>query len=85
MGGVHNTDDPNRVLSYILEEQHILLETCWGDFKSIRLYNQEDDKVANTITANTLSMRITIYTLHAYIILLNCLAGLLNTRGWEDY
>ena len=77
-------DDLNRILSYVLEEQHNLLELCWEDSESMPLDIHEDDKVTTTIVENSLVMRITRDILRVYIILLNHLAGLLNTQGWED-
>ena len=52
-------DDLNRILSYVLEEQHNLLELCWEDSESMPLDIHEDDKVTTTIVENSLVMRIT--------------------------
>ena len=48
------------------------------------LLNSHVDEEVVTYVANTsLAMRISRYTLHAYISLLNHLVGINNTRGWD--
>ena len=73
----------NSALSYFLEEQHTILETCQGDFESVLINAQVEEEAATTISTNSLAMRIARDSLHSYMSLLNHLAGVNNTRGWE--
>ena len=77
------SEELGAALSYLLEEQHTILETCQGDFESVLLNAGIDEGTASGVVATSLGMRIVRDTLHSYISLLTHLAGINNTRGWE--
>ena len=83
LGAIKTSDELGAALSYLLEEQHTILETCHGDFESILLNAQVDEDTATDIVTNSLGMRIVRDTLHSYVSLLTHLAGISNTRGWS--
>ena len=83
LDNIKNSEDLNAALSYLLEEQHTILETCQGDFESTLINAQVDEDMATNIVSNSVGMRIVRDTLHAYISLLTHLAGVNNTRGWD--
>ena len=78
-----SSDVLNTSLAYLLEEQHNVLETCQGDFEAVLLHAQVDENYATAIVSNSLAIRLCKDTLHAFISLLNHLAGVNNVRGWE--
>ena len=80
---IKNMDGLNAAISYLLEEQHNILETSQGDMESILINAHIDDEDATSIATNSLAMRITRDSLHSYMSLLNHLAGVANIRGWE--
>jgi hypothetical protein len=80
---VKNAEELNTILSYLLEEQHNILETFQGDCESVLLNAHVDDRMATTITVNSLALRIGRDTLYSYIGLLNHLLGVHNTLGWD--
>ena len=83
LGYMKSSEELSAALSYLLEEQHTILETCQGDFESTLINAQVEEEVATNIVTNSLGMRIVRDTLHAYISLLTHLAGVNNTRGWD--
>ena len=66
-----NAEDLNAALSYLLEEQHTILETCQGDLESVLLGANAQEDVAIYVASNSLALRIGGDTLHTYINLLN--------------
>ena len=76
-------DGMNAAISYLLEEQHNILETCQGDMESVLINRHMDEDDATNVVTNSLAMRISRDTLHSYMSLLNHLAGVANVRGWE--
>ena len=83
LGGIKSPSDLNDVLTYLLEEQHAILETCAGNMESVLINASIDSKVATKIVASSLAFRISRDTLHSYFNLLNHLAGVNSTGGWE--
>ena len=82
-GYIKTSENLDAALSYLLEEQHTILETCQGDFESVLINAEMDDDLVTSIVSISLGMRIVRDTLHSYINLLTHLAGINNTRGWE--
>ena len=76
-------EDLNNALNYLHEEHHTILETYQGDFESVLVNAHVDEDTATTIASNSLALRIAQDTLHSYMSLINHLAGVNNTRGWE--
>jgi hypothetical protein len=83
LGYIKTSDELGAALSYLLKEQHTILETCQGDFESILINAQINEAMATEIVVNSLAMRIVRDTLHLYVGLLTHLAGINNTRGWS--
>ena len=83
MGNIRSAEDLNAALSYLLEEQHTIIETCQGDLESVLLEADAPEDVAAHIASNSLALRIGRDTLHSCINLLNYLSGVHITRGWE--
>ena len=81
--GIKSSEKLSSALSYLLEEQHNVLETCHGDLEVVLIHAQVEEDYATNIITNSLAMRIFKDTLHSFISLLNHLAGVNNTRGWE--
>ena len=69
-------------LTYLLEERHTILETCQGDFESVLINAEVEDRTATNVVGNSLGMRIVRDTLDGYISLLTHLAGVNSTLGW---
>ena len=80
---IKSRDGMNAAISYLLEEQHSILETCQGDMESVLINGHMDEDDATNIVTNSLALRISRDTLHSYMSLLNHLAGVANVRGWE--
>ena len=80
---IKSSDGLNSAISYVLEEQHNILETCQGDLESILINAHMEEEDATYVATNSLAMRISRDTLHSYVSLLNHLAGVANIRGWE--
>ena len=53
-----SAEDLKAALSYLLEEQHTILETCQGDLESVLLGAHAPEDVATHIAANSLALRI---------------------------
>ena len=83
LGSVKSATDLNNILSYLLEEQHTILETCAGNMESVLLNAHIGSDLATQMVASSLGFRISRDTLHAYFSLLNHLAGVNSTAGWE--
>ena len=83
MDSTRSTDALDNALAYLLEEQHTILETYQGDLESVLVNAHIEEEHANNMVANSLAFRISRDKLHAYMDLLNYLAGVNNTRGWE--
>lgn len=83
LGSIKSPSDLSNVLTYLLEEQHTILETCAGNMESVLINANIDSKVATKIVASSLAFRISRDTLHSYFNLLNYLAGVNSTGGWE--
>ena len=81
---IKNSQDLNTALSYLMEEQHTIMETCQGDLESVLVScARVDDETATNVVANSLALRIGRDTLHSYMSLLNHLSSISSTRGWE--
>ena len=78
---IKSSDGLNSAISYVLEEQHNILETCQGDLESILINAHMEEEDATYVATNSLAMRISRDTLHSYVSLLNHLAGVANIRG----
>ena len=85
LGSVKSSSDLNKILSYLLEEQHTILETCAGNMESVLINAHIDNNVATQTVASSLGFRISRDTLHSYFNLLNHLAGVNSTSGWDLY
>ena len=83
LGSVKSSNDLNNVLSYLLEEQHTILETCAGNMESVLINARVGSDLATQMVASSLGFRISRDTLHSYFSLLNHLAGVNSTSGWE--
>ena len=83
LDAVKNSHDLNAALSYLLEEQHTILETCQGDLESVLVNGQVEEDAASHVVANSLALRISRDSLHSYMNLLNHLSGINSTRGWD--
>ena len=76
LANMKNAEDLNAALSYLLEEQHTILETCQGDLESVLLGANAPEDVATYVASSSLAYRIGHNTLHSYINLLNHLSGI---------
>ena len=80
---IKNGQDLDAALSYLMEEQHTIMETCSGDLESVLVNSQVDDETAISVVADSLALRIGRDTLHSYMSLLNHLSSICSTRGWD--
>ena len=83
MANIKSGEDLSAAFSYLLEEQHTILETFQGDLESVLLGADAEEDIATHVASNSIAFRIGQDTLHSYLNLLNHLAGVQNTRGWE--
>ena len=83
LGNIKNAEDLNAALTYLLEEQHTILETFQGDLESVLLGANATENIATDVASSSLALRIGRDTLHSFINLMNHLSGVHNTRGWE--
>ena len=79
---INNAEDLTAALTYLLQEQHTILETFQGDLESVLLGANTDESTATSLAINSLAFRVVRDTLHSYINLLSHLAGVQNTREW---
>ena len=73
----------NTSLSYLNEEQHNILDTFQGDLETVLVNAHVDYGHVTHIIVNSRAMRIGRDTLHFYMNLLNHLAAVNNTQGWN--
>ena len=82
LDNIKNSEDLNAALSYLLEEQHTILETCQGELESILMNSHVEEDKATHVVTNSLALRIGRDTLLSFISLMNHLSATNNTRGW---
>lgn len=80
---IKSRDRINTAISYLLKESHNILETYQMDLESILINTHMDEDDATNVVVNSIVIRISRNILHSYMSLLNHLAGVANTRGWE--
>ena len=59
------------------------METCVGNMESVLINAHVESNVATHTVASSLGFRISRNTLHSYFSLLNHLAGVNSTAGWD--
>lgn len=66
---IKNSADLNNTMSYLLEEQYIILDICQRKLESVPLNSHVNDQVATYVANTCLAMWIYRNTLHSYISL----------------
>ena len=80
---INSPEKLNKPILHLLEEQHDILEICAGNLESILINAHIDPTQDAVMVAGSLAFCISRDTLHSYFSLLNHLAGVNNTVGWE--
>jgi len=80
---IHSSEELNEALAYILEEQHIFLESCAGNMESILINAHVEGKTETCMVNKPVAFRIASDTLARYLSLLNHLSGVVNTHRWS--
>lgn len=79
---IKSLEDLTATLTYLLEEQYIILATFYGDLESVRLSTSTDEEMATQLASKSSYFCVGRDTLHSYTNLLNHLARVQNTRWW---
>ena len=80
---IHSSKYLIKALTYVIEEQYILLEICVVNMESILINTHVKEHTATFMVNKSIAFRISSCTLTCYLSLLNHLSGVVNMHGWN--